>query len=351
MQVCFPSLRGVLVPLVAIGASCLGLTAGGCGPSSTPTSTACGAYFDALYGSHCDPNRAASEAARDRGRFVTLCDADLALTGIATSASQLESCANALTAAGICLLEGTSSLPTQCQGLNSGTLGSGADCFSGSQCQSGNCLLTADGGAVATCGSCTAPIAVGQPCTASGGNCGMGSVCSDTTMTCQVVVHGNVGAACGSNVALCSDGLYCDPTTLVCASAKSAGSSCTMIQGECASPLVCLSTTNACGNPGAAGAACMISPDCAPGFDCGTSNQCAAVTYAAAGEPCGGSLHCLVGSCTGIGTSLVCPTVVADGLGCSLASGSASSGATPTTCDTFASCDNGVCTLAPPTCH
>lgn len=358
------TIRRVFPLLVAVGAGCLVVAAGGCGPSpATPSasSSACGDYFDAIYSSGCQPNFPALELARDRGRFLTLCDAELALPGVGVSSAQLESCAKALASAGICI-GGTSSLPSECQNFDSGTQASGAACFTGSQCESGNCNTSPPDGGAATsaCGFCTIPLAVGQSCgMTSNANCGMGSVCSGTTATCQVVVYGDVGATCGTDAALCSDGLYCDLTTMQCASAKPAGSACTMTAGECASPLVCLATTNACGSPGRSGAPCMSTEDCAPGFDCATMNQCVAITYAAAGQPCGGAVQCLVGSCTGDGSSDVCPTVIPDGQPCAAqvlvsvgpdASASALA-ATPTTCDVFADCENGVCTLVPPTCQ
>lgn len=377
MRALFVGLRRVLAPLVAIGAGFTVVGAGGCGPSSTSASSdACGGYFDAILGTSCDPTRPSSERARERGRFLTVCEAELALPGEGALAGQIEACTKALTSTGTCLLSnenGGPATPNECQGLNSGTLGAGAGCSSSSQCQSGNCNITS---VSATCGSCTVPIAIGQACGLSAGSfdCGMGSVCAQTSMTCELPVYGSAGATCGTEGALCADGFYCDPTTDLCARTKPAGSSCAMNQGECASSLVCLGTTNQCGSPGQSGASCTSGGDCAPGFDCGTADQCVAISYAAAGQPCGGPVHCLVGSCTGNGSGDVCPTIISDGQSCpqgqpivsvseldaspsplTAAEADASPlmgpAAAPTTCDLFADCVNGVCTLLPATCH
>jgi hypothetical protein len=355
MRVLFLSFRRLAMPSVAVGASWLVFTSGGCSsPSSTSApSSVCGDVFELAYGPTCDPTRPASEVARDRSRYLTLCEAELTLPGVGISSAQLESCANALRSSGNCLLSGNASTPTECQSLNWGTLASGAACSSGSQCESGNCNTASDAGLVGTsqCGSCTAPIALGGVCGADAGagnagfGCAMASACNAISMTCQVITYGDVGATCGTNVAACGDGLYCDPTTELCTTPKPSGSACGMGQ-ECASPLVCLAATNTCGSPGGNGASCESAGDCAPGFDCGPMSQCVAISYAAAGQPCGGAVHCLVGSCAGNGSSNVCPTIIPDGQSCTVGSTSSA-----TTCDIFANCMNGVCTLVPPTCH
>lgn len=352
MKVHFACIRRVLVtftltPIGTIGF--VGATVGCGGAKSSASSTsdvtmACGNYFDAVYGSKCDPARPSSEVSRDRGRFLSLCEATLALPGLDTALTQLQSCVNVLNASGVCLLSaGTvGAEPLECRNLATGTLGGGAACSSAAQCQSADCVTTSDGGTTSTCGTCAVPIAVGQQCptAAAGYGCVPGSACSTTSMTCQAIAYGDAGAECGTTTAFCDDGFYCDPTTQLCAANKGAGSAC--LRGECALPLVCLGTTNLCGNAGGNGAPCAAVQDCAPGFGC-TGSTCAPVSYASAGQNCAGM--CLVGSCTSSGGApSTCPTVIPDGQSCTL-------GSALTTCDMFANCTNGVCTLLPTTCN
>ena len=101
-----------------------------------------------------------------------------------------------------------------------------------------------------------------------------------------------------------------------------------------------------CAPPSAAGGPCGGRNDCAPDLDCDlTAFACVAVTWAGAGQPCGGTTRCLVGACPapGSGAPSVCPTVIPDGQPCSPDDATS-------TCDTLANCVNGACLLGYPSC-
>ncbi len=335
----------------------LGLAAGGCGGQAGQQSVSevCGSLFDATIGAGCEPAMPTAELARQRTRYQTLCERSLGLPGEGITTSALQSCVSALKSEDLCVKRGLAPLPSACR-FASGSLGTGATCASSEQCASGACStggLPVDGGAPPLCGTCVAAVAVGQPCGAAVGfmTCQQGAVCtgSSPSATCVAIAYGDAGALCDGTAMQCKDGLTCGSTG-TCAAPKPAGASCAFTD-ECASPLVCAAGTNGstCSDAGKTGASCTGDGTCATGFGCSTATQqCGALTYAAAGQPCGDLVRCLVGSCaaTGGGTTPgTCPRVLADGQPCA----APSSG--PTTCDAFASCTtDGLCTLGPPSC-
>lgn len=199
--------------------------------------------------------------------------------------------------------------------------------------------------AVSPRGTCVAATPAGQPC--SSGPCAPGLACSAAnpggTSTCEPLTTSSAGGSCGA--AQCGTGLYCNGGT--CVANLTAGAACTA--GDvCAPPLVCPlvsaagGTSSTCQNAVQAGGACGGTRDCAPNLSCSsTSHQCVAVTWVAAGQPCGDTALCLVGECEANGGSPTCPTVIPDGQPCTQND--------PTqTCDSFANCLGGICVLGVP---
>jgi hypothetical protein len=340
---------GSLGTLLGMSVACGGPGSGpGAGSGSGgSTSAQCGDYFDAILAGGCNGSTPpADELARQRARFVSACGAELALPGVALTAGALETCATAVRTTGACRL--TDQATASCNLSGPGTLGSGAGCFTGLQCQSGSCSKTQDGGTEPVCGTCTAAAAVGQPCSQSL-NCTPNAVCdsSQTPPVCVAISYGDVGAACDTGGAACKTGLYCntDGTAPRCASGKGAGATCSDIS-QCAPPFVCDGTPTTCQNPKPLGAACS-GEDCATGLTCatGSTHVCAPAAWAAAGQPCSDTTMCLVGACMSqtVNTG-TCPTVIPDGQPCSGES-------TSTTCDVFSECLGGTCVLVPTQCN
>jgi hypothetical protein len=129
-----------------------------------------------------------------------------------------------------------------------GTGAAGAPCASPSQCASGRCTATYPG-----CGTCTAPLALGDACT-KGISCAPGVICHPATGICVAApppfVHASEGQACdiGGNPPVgCEGDLICVPTT-----SNGTAGTCTALptQGQ-----PCFSATHVA--------------KCAPGFSCG----------------------------------------------------------------------------------
>ena len=324
-----------LCPLLACGgpggAPLLGNPDSGSG--GTTTTGACDAYFDALYTTNCGGIvPPAAELARIKVRFETLCLSVMTLPGSNYTADAIAVCASAQNTLGCGQLDLT---PGPCS-LPAGSLGGGATCQTGAQCQSNNC--SAD----TTCGTC-APVttgsAAGQPCS---GGCAAGTACSTAKQLCTPVTYGSAGAACDGTDARCNAGLVCNLALGKCAAPGGVGTAC-LNSFDCVADLTCpgpmLGST--CRSPGQAGATCMKPSDCAVGLTCGSTNKCAQVTWASAGQPCSDTILCPVGDCPTASNGVVggtCPTVIADGQPCVSQTSSA-------TCDTFAQCFDGVCHL------
>jgi hypothetical protein len=336
---------------LSLAAACGSGSSGGAGNGNAGGSP-CDALFDMLVGNGKCPAQTplpAAELSRIKPRFEQSCQNALALPGSGLTSDTLSACLSALQM--LPCHSNIDSVPA-CQFI--GSLGGGAACVSDAQCQSGSCDYSlgspADGGfMVPACGTCDPLIPVGGSCVNRSG-CAPGSACdamsgSNGSATCTKITQGAAGASCDDQAARCADGLYCDPSTHTCTATKASGAPCSGSE-ECTAPLVCggssavgMGTT--CQPPGQAGAGCTYDEQCAPGLGCDTSKmQCATVSWAAAGQPCGGTVRCLVGGCPTptAGSMALCPKVVPDGQPCDATD--------PTsTCDTFASCMAGKCVL------
>ena len=110
-------------------------------------------------------------------------------------------------------------------GFNGGSLATSASCITGAQCQSRNCSAQSTNGTL-SCGTCEAPIAVGQSC-AGAGVCGPGAVCdySSSSPTCTTITTVSAGGSCSGAATQCDAGLVCDASR-TCVAASAAGAPC-----------------------------------------------------------------------------------------------------------------------------
>jgi hypothetical protein len=310
----FPKNRSTLLAVAsALLLACGGRTADGDGGSPADVSSACDDYFQATLTLAC-PGRdegsgyPTSEAARVRSRADTLCAESAALPGSGRTPSVLEACVSALESGGcagmaVCGENGANGL------FGTGSLGSGASCARNFQCASGNCTAANDApdGGLLRCGTCAPLPAVGQEC-----------------------AHPDIGAL----LAECTEGATCNyaatPPTCVAVTIVGSGEACTAPGAECAAGLSC--------DPGGT---------CVPTVDANApcSAQCVPLIWASAGQPCGDTVTCLVGDCAFAGSTSagVCPTVIPDGQPCSPSDPAF-------TCDSYASCQGGMCVIGYPSC-
>lgn len=313
--------------------------AAACGGHTQSAGDVCAQAWDLMTSGCVSGSLPPNDLTRLKGRYTALCAAELSLPGV--NVGQFSACVQSLQ--GNCR---TINNPTVCQ--FSGSLTTGAACNFGAQCESGGCPTggsSSSSGGTPTCGTCQPALAAGQDCSGSG-TCANGTTCQSAASdggnpparTCQTVTYGDVGAACP-----CKQGLACGSVG-VCIVPLAKGQTCTFTN-ECAYPLVCLGMTGGtrtCQDAVAAGGTCAVTSDCVSGLTCDTSTSlCVATTWAEPGAGCGGAVQCRVGSCLN-GT---CLTVIADGQPCVTPM-------TTTTCDRYANCLNGVCTLPPgPVCR
>jgi len=347
----------------------------------------CGAYFDAFVAcggpgnagpftptANVSPLLPASEIARVRGRYETLCAAEMALPGTGFTASAVAACTAAIQSKG-CIAESTD---PACSFL--GTRAPGASCADTDQCAYGcNTSTETDAGTIVqqACGTCDPAAAAGQPCTLSPFDtdaCGAGATCSlsppstDGGMSgppsgvCVAVTVVGAGQTCGSVGQECAPGTYCyspaKGTAPTCMTPGNAGDPCPTISaidplgfpGSCTAPLVCIAGdagAATCQPPGGSGTPCLADGDCTSGLGCvitTATGTCGTVTFVAAGQTCGGSVRCLQGDCTPTipgGTTATCSAVAADGQPCPTSNGPP----VPGSCDAYAQCVNGTCTL------
>lgn len=347
--------RVPLAGALGVTLACGGTTGGGpgAGGSSSAESSVCDEYFQSIIENETCQGYLpppASELARLQGRFETLCSQTFALPGIGFTVSALEACVAAVK--GTCA--GGTPQNGACNSLETGSLALGASCVADAQCASGECSAggeSSDGGTT-LCGTCLPPIVLGQSCAATQ-SCDPTAACtSGEDPTCVAITFGGVGVACDGNETQCDRGLYCDSLTGTCAEPGGAGAACNEDEA-CTPPLVCppmggssTSWPSTCQSPGAAGAPCASDSDCASGLGCepGTSQECATVSWAGAGQPCSATIRCLVGNCPFANetTGGICPTVIPDGQPCD--------GSETSICDTLASCQGGTCVLGYPSC-
>jgi len=329
-------------PATQLGAllGCLAISA--CRSDQTSGAVAaCDHIFNVLYVQCAQAAPPADEVVRLRQRYELTCQRGLALPGIAVTPAQLTACANQVAAD--CRLSGALGA---C--LQPGTLGSDASCSDSLQCQSNSCskpfLFLADSGTseMLACGSCEPVIPVGQPCGGSvQGQCAPGTSCDFASgPTCAP--PGELGATCtpGSSRGACKASLLCDPSSGTCTVPGNAGARC-VGTAACAYPLACTGTpSRTCVSPGHAAANCTQDSDCVQGLACdSTSSQCVMVTWARGGQPCSDTARCLVGDCPTGTAGAKCPQVIPDGQPCSAQNPAAA------TCDAFASCVDGICSL------
>jgi hypothetical protein len=369
-----------LAGIVACGApsgSGSGVDSGTDPITTTPEGLACGHLYDAQYTRCGGPTLPATELSRDRARYEHVCTAEMALPGSGVDVAGVEACVTAIKASPCQFPAGA---PMAC--AFHGSLARGDPCSDGAQCASGQCdgtvVLGPDGPTMPyMCGTCEPVATVGNVCAFDNysAGCEPGAVCTtmettspDPEYTCVEAAEGDAGAACDGLSALCKPGLYCSTQTAKCERLAAAGAACGEgprgAPGGCEAPLGCGSAPGTC-RSGSAGASCVSDDECASGFGCvpvgpcaaqgqearigcSTSGRCVAITWASPGQPCDVGVRCLVGSCNyGSRVTLTtqaadggllegtCPAVVADGEPCTVTS----------TCDPFAQCFQGVCTL------
>jgi hypothetical protein len=342
-------------------------TSGDGGPTTT-SSDSCTTYVAAAnaYSVKCTGGVDPSHVSANDARFGTYCDALEKLPGVSANFDSAIAACAAKIAAADCNTT-IDQIPECNTGIPNGTLNPGDACSTGLQCASGGCSAgasLADGGSSA-CGTCEAPVADGADC--SSAPCVAGDTCSlsvdssgNLAQTCTAqATPGAAGATCSAD-GDCLGPNHCnfataDAQTGTCSGPSAAGASCSANQ-NCASGLVCTgSDTTTCTTAVAAGGTCASSTDCAIGLACDvTSLKCAAQVFGAPGAKCDSGVNgCTQGACNipqssdpdaGTATSGTCPIVIADGQACD----DSDSGQT---CDDYASCVGGVCTLLPATCN
>lgn len=332
-------------------------SSGGAGGAET-----CDSYFDALNvglmkcGGNGDLGGGDPHA---KDRFRTLCTRGLAAPGTGVDTNYLDMCAAALRSSTSCAV-----LMGACK-AKTGTLPDGSGCANDVQCKSGRCssgiTITGGGGssggaqaAVAICGKCVATIPEGGACDPSATSmpgsstpqCAEGTTCLDKK--CVSEQAGGAGMPCPTGT--CVDGYYCvfsgsDPTASTCMARKPANAPCkSQSQLECADGLGC--QNQACSSLPAEGKPCP-SGACAKSLGCDlTTTMCKKVTFGKPGDACDDAVtFCTLGSCNQPITNMpmpgTCPRALADGTACNPDDRSA-------TCDFFAECVDGKCTLPDP---
>lgn len=349
-----------------------------CSSSSSNDSpqSVCSSFANALIANEqkCEGSIDPSQVSASAARYSELCEAQIALPGVASNyRSLLSACASAVQAA-----DCNTSIEqlTACNISVTGTLANAAPCSAAIECQSGSCSAgslsqSADGGS-SSCGTCQPALADGASCE-SGGVCVTGDTCVFTTSSdgtfsaicTKKTAPGGAGATCTTS-GDCAPPYHCAPPvgsseTGVCAAAATAGTACD-VTSDCTSGLVCAVNFTNGGAGGGPNNTCVVAltsgatcteGQCAIGLACDmTSNTCKPFTFGAPGAECDGVTKlCSNGGCNvenvsdaGASAQDTCPTIIADGQPCDVTSGSA-------VCDEFASCTNGTCTLTPATCN
>jgi hypothetical protein len=283
-----------------------GLNLWACGSafdSGTTTAQAC----DAIAQARCTRLAACSTAnlqirfgdeASCEAREKLSCTNSLAAPGNGSSPTHIAACAQAIATWDCTNYLNGRNVPTACQ-QQTGSLATGAACAVAGQCQTGFCAIPP----TAACGVCANEPALGASC-AELSTCGPSVVCTTDTQTC--VVLGAMGEPCGKG-APCGTGLSCvgaDATTGAQGTCQPAGE---MLGVVCDS-------------------AQTLNPNCDRngGFVCNSkTKQCAALSIASGGEPCGdvGSQNAPCGTsglCVGASgaTPGACVAAAADGAPC-----------------------------------
>jgi hypothetical protein len=309
------------------------------------TGPACGALFDARarFESRCGtPDVIAERRALVRSRFVQLCQQNLQAPGTSKSVATVSKCAEHLETRACDPKDQPKGLSDPC-GDAPGLMREGAVCFGADQCRSAYCKKgrgTGDGGPVVPtlCGTCTAPVREGFPCSADD-RCEGDLECVGGA--CAFVDRKDLGAPCANPFNPCKPGGVC--RDFVCAKAAGAGDACA-IDGDCDPALACLGQK--CATRPGEGAPCDGLGQCARGLGCDlAAKKCAKPTRVRFPAACDAETRlCEIGACA-IEAAKVegkCPTVLPDGSKCDPLDGLS-------VCDDFAACVGGECQIFEPT--
>lgn len=308
--------------------------AAACSSSDDSAGGDCSSYGSALvsYMRRCSTGTGYEDARWNeyQTRFQVACGSALSLPGTGINGGFLSRCANALRGAA-CGTQ-TSDLP-ECD-TPAGTLADGAQCVSSDQCQSESCAKATG----SNCGTCQPRVPVGGACTTTT-RCVKDAYCDTSSGKCVANTKSPVGGPCDSTKGQSCDSTgYCDYATKTCKARAKAGEPCGA--ALCDTGLTCDYTgTKTCIAPKTVGEgeACGTgATTCSTGLQC-SAGKCVKILWVKPGGDCSAlGSRCEHGSCGA--TSKKCPTVVADGGAC---------GATvpDSTCDDFASCIDGKCTL------
>ena len=213
----------------------------------------------------CAPGRVAIQYGDEgtcESRYAANCVTALSAPSNGNTPTLAEGCGQAFAVWDCTDFLNDANIPAACAQAT-GSIATGTACSFAGQCQTGFCAIPPS----ASCGVCAAPPSAGDSC-AQLSTCGPGLVCTTDTQTCVALAA--QGATCGKG-APCGAGLSCvgsQPANDVAGTCQPAGAQ--------------------------AGAACDPTVQTSAGCDrnqllaCNTqTKQCAALTVAAAGQPCG----------------------------------------------------------------
>ncbi len=285
------------------------LALAGCGssPGSSPTGPTTDQACSDLAHAQCDKrsactsgvgiSRAWGDATTCLAREKLACTSRLSAPQSGSTPAQTEKCVAAY-ATFSCADFFADNAPPDCIAL--GPRASGAACAFAAQCQSGYC----NGTRTSKCGTCGAPLAVGDACTTS--SCARGDECVSSTLECEI--PGSLGGSCGAGHP-CGADLACQSGSCEATTATS-GADCTVGQPRC---------------------------DGTKGLFCGGgvgAKTCQAIALAGGGAPCGDLPDGSFAACTGGGECITaggtvaqsgesgsCLAPAADGAACDIQSG------------------------------
>jgi hypothetical protein len=318
----------------------------------------CSDYFNALiaYSDRCQGTTGSIESVR--GRFEDICGKALGAPGASNLSGQIASCSSTISTL-------TCGEDLDCV-EGAGEFADGTACGEGYQCKSSFCKK-AD--SEATCGTCAARVAIDAPCAGGSSNeCVENARCvtsSSTGGACRAIKLAKAGEPCssstGTEVVECDKGLNCfftpggatGASSPVCRAPAGDGQDCSS-RSDCTTGLTCVK--NKCGQPLAEGAACesISGSECAKGFGC--DKTCKRIVKVKAGEECDLVRQCERGNCRGqsftsgpTGTTFTpgkCTDPLPDGAACTKRG--ADDKEPPASCDVFAECIAGKCTVPDP---
>jgi hypothetical protein len=230
------------------------------------------AQNDKCTNSVADKNKYGDEATCE-SRLTAQCVKNLGAPGSGATPATVESCAQTIPTETCSAYLGNDPADTCLPPM--GTVANGGACGLGAQCVSTYCRIPAH----ASCGTCDDAPKAGDPCGPTG-ECGARNGLQCVNDTC--IAQGALNAACDKDNP-------CGPD-LTCVGAKAA------TKGTCTAPVAMVGA--ACDPNKATGPGCDLTQGlyCKP-----VMKQCAAVTFATDGQPCGevsGALViCQAGSC------------------------------------------------------